>query len=124
MTSEFSQMQIKKYRKQSPWDSGDVPVSQGRPTRWTGRTQRSTLPWNGCVSHRGELTVLKPLHTDAGQGVGMKKYRAWEGGQGTRPTWAGASGVPAAGQAGGTKGSVGVGVGMEPRSWILNTILH
>lgn len=62
-----------------------------------------------CFS-QGELAVLKPLHTDAGQGAGMKKYCAREGGQGTRPTWAGAAGVPAAGQAEGTKGSAGVGV--------------
>ena len=54
----------------------------------------------------------------------MKKYCAQEGGQGTGQAWAGIAGVHAVGQAGGTKGSVGVGVGVEPKSWILNTILH
>lgn len=76
-----------------------------------------------CFS-QGELAVLKPLHTHAGEGAGMKKYCAQEGGQGTGQAWAGIAGVHAVGQAGGTKGSVGVGVGVEPKSWILNTILH
>jgi len=50
------------------------------------------------------------------EGAGMKKYCAQEGGQGTGQAWAGITGVHAVGQAGGTKGSVGVGVGVEPRS--------
>lgn len=52
--SEFSQVQIKKYRKQSPWDSGNVPVL-ARDTPLDGRGgRRGALSPGAAVFLTGE----------------------------------------------------------------------
>lgn len=84
-------------------------------------TRELSPPGRVCFS-QGRVSSSETTACGCRRGGSQDEAALITGGQGTR-RWAGIAGVHAVGQAGGAKDNT-VGMGVESRSWILNTTLH